>query len=61
MRIFDRDGWTCAKCGRLVTEAEAELDHIKPLSRGGTHDDANLATLCIACHRTKTRRERQKG
>ncbi|KTT72628.1 HNH endonuclease [Sphingomonas endophytica] len=34
-----------------------EVDHIKPLSRGGRDDRANKQGLCIPCHRAKTRAE----
>jgi 5-methylcytosine-specific restriction endonuclease McrA len=34
-----------------------ELDHIVPLIDGGSHDMANLQTLCTPCHKRKTARE----
>ena len=48
----------CAECmahGR-VTPA-SEVHHILPLSRGGTHDEANLAALCKPCHSTISARD----
>ena len=42
----------CQAKGR-VTAAE-EIDHIIPLSKGGTYDDDNLQPLCKPCHATKT-------
>jgi len=30
------------------------VDHIRPLSQGGTNDEANLQTLCWSCHSRKT-------
>ena len=38
----------CKKNGKL-TPAE-EVHHIVPLSRGGTHENSNLMSLCKACH-----------
>lgn len=38
----------CFKRGRF-TEAQ-EVHHIRPLSQGGTHDEANLMALCKSCH-----------
>ena len=32
------------------------VDHIRPLSMGGTHDWDNLQALCDSCHTIKTRR-----
>jgi 5-methylcytosine-specific restriction protein A len=46
----------CAACeakGR-VTVATA-VDHIVPLSKGGSNDEANLRPLCRDCHADKTR------
>jgi 5-methylcytosine-specific restriction endonuclease McrA len=49
-RIWQRDGWACVACG--ATEP-LTVDHIRPLIRGGTNDDANLQTLCGPCNATK--------
>ncbi|WNF36838.1 HNH endonuclease signature motif containing protein [Bacillaceae bacterium IKA-2] len=38
----------CKKDGKL-TPAQ-EVHHIKPLSKGGTHDESNLMSLCTSCH-----------
>ena len=38
----------CQKAGR-VTPA-AEVHHIQPLSKGGTHDESNLRALCKPCY-----------
>lgn len=54
-RIKDRDRWTCRNCG--VTTGLLEVDHILPLSQGGTEDDSNLQSLCIECHDAKTKAE----
>jgi len=39
-----------APCGRPAEE----VDHIKPLADGGTHDIENLQALCKSCHSRKT-------
>jgi 5-methylcytosine-specific restriction endonuclease McrA len=31
-----------------------ELDHVVPLIDGGSHEPANLQTLCVPCHREKS-------
>ena len=59
-RIF-RASPLCAHCltaGRYTPGAE--LDHVLPLSQGGTDADANLQVLCVECHRIKSAREAGK-
>lgn len=34
-----------------------EVDHILPLSQGGTHDESNLQSLCKSCHSRKSAKE----
>ena len=34
---------------------ELSIDHIVPLCRDGTHDEANLQTLCRSCNSKKGR------
>ncbi len=34
-----------------------DLDHIVPMTQGGTEDRSNLQGLCRQCHALKTRRE----
>ena len=45
----------CRKQEKLV--AADEVHHIKPLSKGGTHAEENLMSLCTACHSEITARE----
>lgn len=48
----------CEECKRQekLTPA-AEVHHILPLSRGGTHDRSNLMALCTPCHSAITARD----
>ena len=41
----------CEDCLKrdALTPAE-EVHHIIPLSKGGTHEDSNLMSLCESCH-----------
>ncbi len=53
-RILDRDHFACKLCGRSAANgAMLEIDHIVPVSKGGSNDDDNLWTLCIECNRGK--------
>ena len=55
--MLDRDSWACVKCGH---KGRFEVDHIKPLDKGGAlYDENNLQTLCRPCHFAKTSGERR--
>lgn len=54
--VLKRDKYKCIKCGRspsLDHKVEIEIDHIKPVARGGTNDIENLQTLCKDCNQGK--------
>jgi len=55
--VFKRDKFTCQYCGRQAPEIVLEIDHIKPISKGGANDILNLITSCFDCNRGKTNRE----
>lgn len=55
--IFQRDGWICQICGKKVNPKlkspdpiSASLDHIIPLSKGGTHERKNLQLAHLICN-----------
>ena len=43
----------CYICGKLIPFGERHVDHIIPLSRGGTHTIDNLAIACKRCNLVK--------
>ena len=45
MELIERQNFHCALSNRKLTPETASLDHIVPLSRGGTHDLSNLWVL----------------
>lgn len=47
--ILDRDNRTCQTCGNYATH----IDHIQPISRGGTNHPSNLRALCAHCNQSK--------
>ena len=49
--IFSRDNFTCVYCGAKTNTPEC--DHVIPFSRGGSHEESNLATACRKCNRSK--------
>lgn len=55
--VFKRDKFTCQYCGASAPDVTLEIDHIKPVSKGGTNDILNLVTACRECNSGKTNRE----
>lgn len=49
-QIYERDGRLCAACG--ATE-RLSIDHIIPISKGGSNDLENLRVLCLPCNSRK--------
>lgn len=43
----------CVQCGIPDTESKLSVDHIIPLSRGGTNDISNIQPLCLPCNMKK--------
>lgn len=50
------DNYVCPLQGTPFDEAGYEVDHIIPLSEGGTNEASNLQALCLMCHRVKSNR-----
>lgn len=46
----------CAYCRCRLTEDNASLDHVVPVSRGGTHRPENLLPACVPCNQVKANR-----
>jgi 5-methylcytosine-specific restriction protein A len=56
-RILSRDV-LCVMCaGKGLARLGEEVDHIKPLHKGGTDDESNLQALCVECHKVKSARD----
>lgn len=48
--VFKRDSFTCQYCGRKSPDVVLHVDHIEPVSLGGTDDLINLITSCVDCN-----------
>ena len=56
--VLERDDYTCVYCGRRG--GRLGLDHLVPVSRGGTSELSNLVTACVACNSAKGARTPQE-
>ena len=51
--IYNRTEGHCGICGRFIPLEEYTIDHIIPLSKGGTNDPENLQACCSFCNKAK--------
>lgn len=51
--VFKRDEFTCRYCGRRSPAVILEIDHVVPVSTGGSDAVENLVTACYECNRGK--------
>ena len=54
-KYADQDG-RCNGCDNDYLEKDLTLDHIDPVSKGGTNDLSNLQLLCHNCNSIKGNR-----
>jgi len=59
-KVCERDGWRCGICHRQIDPTlayphlrSASLDHIVPISRGGSHTFLNVQAAHWGCNRAK--------
>ena len=50
-KIFERDLYRCRYCG---SHKDISLDHVIPVSKGGSDEPDNLVTACRACNSRKS-------
>ncbi len=56
-KILKRDGFRCHYCGKSPKkdpDVVLHVDHIKPISKGGSWDEKNLITSCKECNLGKS-------
>jgi len=49
--VFERDAYRCVKC---TSYKNLCIDHVYPLSLGGSNEPENLQTLCWKCNSKKS-------
>lgn len=59
--VFKRDSFTCQYCGGKAPSVVLNVDHIRPVSDGGTNDILNLVTSCFTCNNGKSDRKLTDG
>lgn len=52
--VFKKSNFKCVQCGVSKKESSLHIDHILPLSRGGTDELDNLQILCRECNLDKS-------
>lgn len=55
--VFRRDSFKCQYCGKSAPDIVLNVDHINPVSKGGTNDIFNLITSCFECNQGKKARK----
>lgn len=70
-KLYERDNGVCYLCGRVCEWTDCEwrdgafivgrnyptIEHLKPLSKGGTHTWSNIKLACLSCNSKKYNRE----
>ena len=58
--VFETDGWVCGICGKPVDKSlswpdamSVAMDHVIPLSRGGSHSYENVQCSHVSCNSRK--------
>lgn len=66
--IYERDDWRCQLCGRKTDRRKKSphprspsIDHIIPISKGGSHTPGNCQCACLLCNATKQARMGGRG
>jgi HNH endonuclease len=63
MQILERNGFTCRLCGATASDPDPynpnrkvrlHVDHVIPISQGGTDDPSNLRTTCSTCNQGRS-------
>lgn len=54
--VFARDRHVCAYCGGRFGQTALEMEHVTPMSRGGTTVWQNVVSACRACNQRKGNR-----
>lgn len=51
--LKDQCGHTCLKCGAKEPGVRLSIDHVIPISKGGSNSIVNIQPLCLPCNQSK--------
>jgi 5-methylcytosine-specific restriction endonuclease McrA len=51
-KLLFLQSYKCFFCGRVLTKAEASVEHLQPKSGGGNNADGNVVACCVTLNRT---------
>jgi hypothetical protein len=54
--VLERCGFACSYCGARPPGVVLTIDHVVPVSKGGTNDESNLVAACWECNAGKSAR-----
>ena len=52
-KVILRDNKICYICNRTLSDKEITIDHVIPISKGGSSDVKNLKCCCKLCNELK--------
>lgn len=52
--VLRRDNYACRYCGATAPEAALTVDHVVPVTLGGSDEPSNLVAACVACNAGKS-------
>ena len=52
--VLKKHKYRCAYCKRQISRSSATIDHVVPLSRGGTNWITNIIPACLRCNQRKS-------
>lgn len=59
--VYERDGHYCMKCNKYLMRNEFTVDHIMPVSKGGSEWHLeNLQLMCEKCNKSKSAKYSKK-
>ena len=53
-KILEKTRCRCGRCGKDLDTTTMTVDHVIPLSKGGTNETSNLVALCDKCNQAKS-------